>query len=522
MLGKFDARFRFNMLTSQGQEINGSVADYMDYALELHTTRVLALFLEAVRDPERFLEVLAKAQARDIPVVVTKVGRTARSAFLATTHSGAIAGSDSAFDAVCDRYGVLRTDDLDGLAATAQIFALGQRAGPGEFGAILDSGGLREQLIDMAEDMGVPLADLTPETTAKLRQRLPHMLEAVNPLDAAGPLREDYNDIIIDCVGHVTGDPNIAIVGHEIYITDHVSEDSPQADAATEMAERYGKPFFIFNSFSTVPNTGVGARLMEDGVPLINGLRPMLTAVRHAFAYRDRAATTSSAPEPADPVVTATWHSRLTGDHALGEADALELMRDFGLPVVETSLCEDLVGAQEAARHLGFPVVMKTAEPSIQHKSDVGGVKLGLADADAIAAAYDDLAARLGPKVSVAPMVPKGVELAFGMVRDPQFGPIVMVGAGGVLVETSDDRCFALPPFGVDDAKRIIGRLKLSRLLDGVRGAPPADRDALAQALGRFSVLAAALGDVAVEIDVNPVIASEHGAVAVDALVVKG
>jgi len=522
MLGKFDARFRFNLLTSQGQEINGSVADYMDYALELASTRVLALFLESVRDPERFLQVLAKAQAKDIPVVITKVGRTARSAFLATTHSGAIAGSDSAFDAVCDRFGVLRTDDLDGLAATAQMLALGERTGAGEFGVILDSGGLREQLIDMADDMGVPLADLTPETTAKLRARLPHMLEAVNPLDAAGPLREDYNDIIIDCVGHVTGDPNVAIVGHEIYITDKVAEDSPQADAATTMAERFGKPFFVFNSFSTVPNTGVGNSLMNRGVPLINGLRPMLMAVRHAFSYRDRRNWRDTPPDDADPVLVATWHSRLTNDHPLGEAEALSLMAAFGLPVPASAVCDDLVAAQETARKFGFPVVMKTAEPSIQHKSDVGGVKLDLADADALAAAYDDLAGRLGPKVSVAAMAPKGIELAFGMVRDDQFGPIVMVGAGGVLVEIMDDRCFALPPFGLEDAKRLIARLKVARLLDGVRGAPPADRDSLALALSRFSVLAAALGDVVAEIDVNPVIAGSDGAVAVDALVVRG
>ena len=522
MLGKFDARFRFNLLTSQGQEINGSVADYMDYALELRSTRVLALFLEAVRDPQRFMEVLAKAQAKDIPVVITKVGRSARSAYLATTHSGAIAGSDSAFDAVCHRYGVLRTDDLDGLAATAQILALAQRTGPGDFGVILDSGGLREQLIDMAEDMSIPLADLTPGTTARLRARLPHMLEAVNPLDAAGPLREDYNDIIIDCVAHVTSDPNVAIVGHEIYMTDKVAEDSPQADAATTMAERFGKPFFVFNSFSTVPNTAVSKNLMDKGVPLINGLRPMLTGVRHAMAYRDSRRRATSAPEAAEPVLVATWHSRLTHDQPLGEAEALELMQAFGLPIPVSVVCDDLVAAQEAARRIGFPVVLKTAEPSIQHKSDVGGVKLGLADADDLAAAYDDVAGRLGPKVTIAAMATKGVELAFGMVRDNQFGPIVLVGAGGVLVESLDDRCFALPPFGVEEAKHLIGRLKVSRLLDGVRGGPPADRESLAAALSRFSVLAAAVGDIVAEIDVNPVIAGHGGAVAVDALVVRG
>lgn len=522
MIGKFDARFRFNLLTSQGQEINGSVADYMDYALGLPSTRVLVLFLESVRDPERFVAVLEKSRAKDIPVVITKVGRTARSAFLATTHSGAIAGSDSAFDAVCDRYGVLRTDDLDGLMATAQIMGLPHRAGSGELAAIFDSGGLREQMIDMADDMGIPLADMTAETTEKLRDRLPHMLEAVNPLDAAGPLRDDYHDIIVDCVAHVAADPNAALIAHEIYITDAYDKVSPQAEAAATMMDRFDKPFVVINSFSTVPNSGVASRLMDAGVPLINGLRPTLTAVRHAFAYRDRKAWATSAPDAPDAGLTAMWRERLSAGEQLDEGAALSLMQDFGVPVVASTTCDDRAAAQAAADKIGYPVAMKTAEPAIQHKSDVGGVRLNVADGDALQDAYEDLAKRLGTRVTISAMAPSGVELAFGMVRDAQFGPIVMVGAGGVLIESLNDRCFALPPFGKQDAARLIDRLGLSRLLDGVRGAPAADRDSLSEALSRFSVLAAALGDVIAEIDVNPVIAGPQGPVAVDALVMAG
>lgn len=522
MVGKFDPRFRFNLLTSQGQEINGSVADYMDYALGLESTRVLALFLESVRDPERFLAVLEKAQTRDVPVVVTKVGRTARSAFLATTHSGAVAGSDSAFDAVCDKFGVLRTDDLDGLMATAQVLAMPYRAGPGELAAVLDSGGLREQLIDMADDMGVPLADLTPETTKKLRARLPHMLEAVNPLDAAGPLRDDYEDIIIDSVGFVAGDPNVAITAHEIYITDAIAEDSPQAEAAPAMLDRFEKPFIVLNSFGTTSNAGVARKLIDGGVPLINGLRPALTGIRHAFAYRDRRNVVETPPGEADAGVVATWRDKLGGDSATDETMALAMLNDFGVPVARSTTCVSLEEAKFAATATGYPVVMKTAESGIAHKSDVGGVRLGLGDFDDLAEAYGDIAGRLGPRVTVAAMAPRGVELAFGMVRDAQFGPIVMVGAGGTLIESLDDRCFGLPPFGEVTARRLLGRLKLARLLDGVRGAAPADMDALASALSRFSVLAAALGDVVAEIDVNPVIAGPDGAIAVDALIEAG
>ena len=156
----------------------------------------------------------------------------------------------------------------------------------------------------------------------------------------------------------------------------------------------------------------------------------------------------------------------------------------------------------------------------VLHKSDVGGVKLGLDDADALGAAYDDLAARLGPRVLIAPMATGGVELALGVTHDPQFGPLVMVGAGGILVELMDDARFALPPFDAAEARRLIEGLRVRRLLDGVRGAPPADIDAVAETVARFSVLAATLGDRLAEVDVNPLIAGASGCMAVDALVV--
>ena len=175
-----------------------------------------------------------------------------------------------------------------------------------------------------------------------------------------------------------------------------------------------------------------------------------------------------------------------------------------------------------AANELGWPVAIKTAAPGVQHKSDVGGVALGLADADALRTAYEDIAARLGPRVVVAPMAPSGVEVALGVVRDPTFGPLVLVGAGGVLVEVLHDRALALPPIDATGARRIIDRLAVRPILDGVRGAEPADVDALANAVARLSALANDLGDLIAALDVNPMIVSPGGCVAVDALVIPG
>jgi succinyl-CoA synthetase beta subunit len=241
----------------------------------------------------------------------------------------------------------------------------------------------------------------------------------------------------------------------------------------------------------------------------------MLTVVRKAMDRRDR----SESPKPSLPQgLREKWRARLVAGNTLDEAESLALLGDYGVPVLPHRIVETEAELLAAVKSFGT-VAVKTAMPGVLHKSDVGGVKLGL-NSETVAAAYADLKRRLGPRVIVMPMAGKGVELSFGMTRDPQFGPIVMTGAGGVLIEMLKDRRFALPAFGAEEALRHLNALALRPLLDGKRGAPPADLAALSQALSRFSVLASDLGDLIAEIDVNPLIAGPQGCVALDALIV--
>jgi hypothetical protein len=196
------------------------------------------------------------------------------------------------------------------------------------------------------------------------------------------------------------------------------------------------------------------------------------------------------------------------------------MLGDWGVPVVAAEAAATLEEALAAAGRVGWPVALKTAAPGVAHKSDVGGVVLGVDGPDGLAAAYADLAARLGPRVLVAAMADPGVELALGVVVDPQFGPLVMVAAGGVQVEVLRDRRFALPPVDRRQVMAMLDRLAIRPLLDGVRGAPPADLDAVADAVANLSVLAIDLGDRLAAVDVNPLVAGPAGCVAVDALVV--
>jgi acetate---CoA ligase (ADP-forming) len=196
------------------------------------------------------------------------------------------------------------------------------------------------------------------------------------------------------------------------------------------------------------------------------------------------------------------------------------LLADYGVPVVETVRAHTLEDAIAAAERIGFPVAVKTAMPGVQHKSDAGGVRLGVDDSPSLEDAYTDLERHLGPEVTVAPMAPVGVEIALGIVRDAQFGPLVLVSAGGVLVEIMKDRRIATPPLDEDRARSMVDRLEVRPLLDGVRGQPAADVDALTSAIVAMSWLAHDLGEHLEALDANPLICGPNGCVAVDALLI--
>lgn len=524
LLANGDARFRFNLVTSQGQEINGSVADYMTYALARPETRVLAMFVETVRDPLAFVDALEMARAKGVPVVICKVGRTEASAALARSHSGAIAGSDGAFQAICERHGAVTVGDLDGLMAAAQLLAVAPDAGPGALSMVLDSGGLREGLVDLAEEMDVPLTVLAPATVARLRSFLPPMLEAVNPLDAAGPLDDGFADVIGNGIDALAQDPGTAALFVELHADDRFAYLPQMLDKLKTMPAAGAVPTAFISSFATVTNRRLAAEFADAGVPVINGARQALVAARALFAAR-RARQERADPPPRGPDgnALAFWRERLAGGVPLDEVEGLALAGAFGVPVVEACVVESREEAVAAAARIAGTVALKSAAPGLDHKSDADGVRLGLSGGIAVAAAYDEIAGRLGSRVTVAAMAGAGTELAFGMVRDAQFGPLVVVAAGGVLIEVLGDRVLAVPPFGQETARALLGRLKAARLLAGVRGRPAADLDAAAAALAAFSVLADALGrDTIAEIDLNPVICGPDGALAVDALVVPG
>jgi acyl-CoA synthetase (NDP forming) len=517
-MAMIDPRFGCNLIVSAGQELAVTAADYLAYALDMPTTRTVALFLETVRDPEGFRAGLARANVRDVPVVALKVGRTERSARLAQTHSGALAGNDAAYEALFDAYGVRRVESVDELTATAQLMASPRRYVSGGLGAVLDSGGQRGMMIDLAAKLDLPIAEIGPATRARLAAVLEYGLAPVNPVDAWGTGR-NAEAVFGESLKALAADPAVGAVA---LFSDIMSEDPVSEAMFGGLLDAYAatdKPVMQITNWSRVPETSLHLKGIARGLPVLDGTQNGLAALAHARAYgRFRALPPPAPPPPPAAAAVERWRARLSTGVPLDEPESLGLVADFGIGVPAWRLAGSRSEALAAAKVLGTPVVLKTAAPGIRHKSDVDGVRVGLRDECAVAAAYDDIAGRLGPRVLVMAMA-AGVEFALGLVHDPQFGPVVMVGAGGVLVEVLEDRRFLLPPIDRVRAERAIERLRAAKLLAGVRGRPPADRGALADAVARLGALADALGDAIAEVDVNPLLVGASGAVAVDALV---
>ena len=514
------SRLKPGLAVSIGSELSTTVADYMDYALELGNARVLTLFLETIRDPEGFEAALVKAEEKDVPVVALKAGRSEMGARMAVSHTGALAGDDRAVDAAFRKHGVSRADTLDELIASSLLMVRAADLGPGALATIHDSGGEREMICDLADDLGVPFAAIGETAKRRLAERLDHGLEPENPCDAFGTGR-DHDGVMRDCFAALMDDPATALGVFFLDVNQNNDYHRACAAACLAAAGATTKPVALATNHSGSDHRDLAWDFTHNhGVPVLDGTVPALKAVAHAFLRRDwRGRPREPAPK-IDEARRARWAARLASPGPLDEYESFGLLADYGVDTPPRAIAGSETEAVSAARDLGYPVALKTAESGVAHKSDVGGVTLGLGDAAAVSAAWRDLARRLGPRVLVTPMAGEGVEMVVGVARDPQFGALVALGAGGVLVELLDDAVAFRPPVTAWEVRRALGGLKADRLLAGVRGRPPADREALIDVVLKVSALALELEASLAELDVNPLLVRPSGAVALDALAV--
>ena len=505
----------YTLAVSSGQELVTTTAEYLEYALSLPETRVVGLVLETMRDAPRLTAALADAAARDIPVCALTVGTSVRGRALVDAHSGAIAGSDAGWEALFSAYGVHRCSDVDDLTDSLETFAVGRRHVPSTGRGIAtahDSGAERVLVADIGERLGLRFASLAEPTVSRLAAALDPGLAPTNPLDVWGR-GSDTVDLFTECLGALADDPDVGVVALAVDLVEEYDGDDSLAVVMETMLERTDKPLAVVSHVSAAVDHSAAARLRRQGIPVLEGTASGLRALGHLMAEPPR-------PRPVaqvDERRASRWRARLSTG-GLDTATWAALLSDYAMPVVPGEAADSEATAVAAAERLGYPVVLKSDAPGVHHKTEADGVRLGLTDGPAVAAAYAGLAERLGPQVVVQQQA-SGVEVALGIVRDPLLGPLVMVAAGGVLVELLADRALALPPVDGDTARSMIRRLTVSALLDGFRGSAPANVDALADALVALGRLAAELGEQLEGLDLNPVVVGPDAAYVVDALV---
>ncbi len=540
--------FGFSLAVSSGQELVTTAAAYARYALSLPETRVLALVLEAIRDAADLRAVLAEALAAEVPAVLFSVGASEVGKALVSAHSGALAAADGAWEALAGAYGLHRVRDLAELADTLELFSAGRRwagrrwAGRGGVGrrsagqpragrrgapgtagiaTVHDSGLERAHIADLAAELGVPFAPLGPATRDRLAAALDPGLAPDNPLDVWATGR-DTEPLLAECLSALAADPAVAAVALAVDLVPEFDGDESYPRAVLTAAGRTAKPVAVLAGLPAAVDPAAAARLRAAGVPVLEGTRSGLLALRHLLEHAEQKEP-PLAPHPAQVSGSTArrWRDTLARHPGgLGGAVLFDLLRDYGIRAVRARQAATRGAALAAAATIGYPVVLKTDEPGITHKSDVAGVRLGLGDPGAAGAAYDDLAARLGPRVLVCETAPPGAELALGIVRDAALGPLLVISAGGVLIEIFAERAVLLAPVTRSAAVAALGRLRLAAVLAGTRGQPPADLGAITGAITGLSRLACDLGDALDALDINPLICGPSGAIAADALLV--
>ena len=507
--------FGFRLAVSSGQELVTNTADYVEYILTDPDTTLIALLLETPRAVGRLRSGLRRAAGRDIPVVILPVGHSPRGRAMVAAHSGALAGDAAGWQAFCADTGAIQVGDIAEFADTIELFEAKRRRRPGSRGiaTVHDSGAERALCADLAHELGVDFSELAAPTLAKIGAQLDEGLAAGNPLDVWGT-GADTRELFGACLRAMVDDPGVAVTALAIDLVSEFDGDTAYADAAVDVAAGTDAPLAVLASVGSAIDRPTAERLRGNGIPVLENARSGIAALGHLARW--------PRPLPApDPSVNGERRQRWAGRLAEPGWDApaaFELLADYGIPVAQSKAAGDLAGVLAAAEAIGYPVALKTL--GAEHKSDVGGVALGLADPSALRRAYLAMAEALGPRVSVDAMAAPGVEISVGVVRDDNFGPLVIVAAGGTLVELLADRAVACPPVNRETATELLRSLRTAPLLAGWRGAAAVDIDALADVVVGFSALATELGEFVDAVEVNPVIASPSGVVAVDALVV--
>jgi acetyltransferase len=520
-----DAGIGYSYIISTGNEADLEFADFARYLLDDPQTRVIAGFIEGLRTADRFVEVAKLAAEHGKPIVLIKIGRSESGSRAAGSHTGALTGSDARFDAICTQYGVTRVQDYDELLEISQLLAQSKKPTQPGIAVVSHSGGVSSLTADMLGAAGLRLPALTEQTRTELNGIIKDFGWAANPADLTGFLmREDFPRIVESMIEQpAVGTLVVASAGSET-----------RAQEAISLRERSSKNLVYMWTGARGDSLALSV-LKAAAVPVFYtpaGLARGLRSLLDYYDWRDMRERIGFASVPAK-----TAEQRATKDglrdvqgRVLSEHESKRILAAWGVRGTREARAASAEDAIAAAERLGYPVVVKADSPDILHKTEAGVVRLGLTNSAEVSNAFADVMARArtfdsGARmdgVLVQEMITNAVEVIVGVQHDPQLGPMLLLGIGGVLVEVYQDVSLRRCPITDEEAHQMIDSLKGSQLLHGYRGRQAADVDALAQTLVAVSHLAVHLKEDLAELDVNPllVLPEGEGVIAADALVV--
>lgn len=518
---------------ASGSEANVDAADYLDFLVEDESTRVIGLILEAIRRPGDFALACQRARAVQKPILVLKIGRSQRGQEAAFTHTGALAGSYEAFKAFCRRHGLIEVSGLDEMTDTAELFLRSRLPTAGGVAAIALSGGARGHLHDLEEELGIDFPPPAQEVQGKLEQLLGVGAGIGNPLDLGAAGASDPQ-AYLQALDLLARQPSIGLIAVQGELP-HGPEFAARAEGFQKMAARaaeLGKPV-VFFSRASYTVSAYGARFRElCAAPFLQDIRKSFQAIRHVMSFRNRLEAKRLQPRQRNeteqnqrPILTSRI---LESTVALSDAEAFGLLEKAAIPIARYEITDTADGAKAAAQRLGYPVALKASVPGLTHKSETGGVWLGLSGPGKVAQAFDSIQSMALPSekkpvlVLVQEMIQGPMELYIGSRWDPEFGPLVTCGLGGLFVEAMGRFACCLAPVTIAEAEEMLEESGVSRALRRLRVEQTASRARIVDTILKLSRLVARHREI-LTLEINPLVlkASDGLCVAVDVVALR-
>lgn len=515
----------FNYFVSTGNEMESEFADFIEYMIHDEQTKIITGYMEGARDPKRLLALAKEALKRKKPIVLMKTGRSEAGSQAAASHTGSLAGADNIYDAFFRQAAIVRADDYDDIISFSKLFLANKLPKGRNTVIVTSSGGRGINEADRCESLGLHVVPLSEETKAKIREDIPSYASATNPIDLTAAASVTNPELFLAPMKALTEDPDV----HNIIFTEfphNWTKEMPILQEFISLCEKSDK-FVCVITFEIEGMTYPPATktLVEHGIPVISGSLNPIRALSKLVTYAEQYRGQFDEVAEQEVFLKQEIDALIAGQEMLSEAQAATVLQAYGIPTTNRVIAMDVEAAKAVSEQMGYPVVMKVDSAQIPHKTEVDAIRLNLQNEAEVQQAFHEImqnAKNYCPEaiingISVQEMLGEGVEMIIGAQRDPLFGPVIMVGLGGIFVEIFKDVSFRVAPLSRKDAVDMLEELKGKALLHGARGKVKVDTEAIIDVLLRVSSLMMDHDQIE-ELDINPLIVYEKGVKAADAM----